>query len=248
MSLYVPPYPPTYYLHMISTDTAASTNGDEPRVAHPIRWTKPTAALLEHSERAALPLQMKAINKFRAAEAARSTNEIPQTATSGSSLELSVPQPVQPATSTSSNKRPYVEEISDDDIDERENARTNPKPKKARKAAARTDSDPVGEDGILIDIDVQSIADTGSTCELQTADIEEFFGATFDHTGSNGKVKKHCKCKICQKKCVLVNETTTLHQHAEANFAAKIVHGKKNLFESMLPGDVKARKEKAEHD
>ncbi|KAG1884575.1 kinase-like domain-containing protein [Suillus subluteus] len=79
---------------MISTDTATSTNGDEPRAAHPICWTKPTAALLEHSERAALPSQMKAINEFCAAEAARSTNESLQTATPGPSLDM--PQPVQP--------------------------------------------------------------------------------------------------------------------------------------------------------
>ncbi|KAG1877868.1 hypothetical protein DFJ58DRAFT_644237, partial [Suillus subalutaceus] len=47
----------------------------------------------------------------------------------------------------------------------------------------------------------------------------------------------------------LVNETTTLRRHAEANFAGKYrTWAKKNLFESMLPGDVKARKEKAEHD
>lgn len=114
---------------MISTDTAASTNGDEPRVARPIRQTKPTAALLEHSERAALPSQTKAIKEFRAAEAARTTNKIRHTATPDPSLAPSVPQQVQPATSTSSSKRPYDAEISDDDIDERENARTNPKRK-----------------------------------------------------------------------------------------------------------------------
>ncbi|KAG0706645.1 hypothetical protein DFH29DRAFT_900637 [Suillus ampliporus] len=130
---------------LICRYTAASTNGDEPRAARPIRQTKPTAALLEHSERAALPSQTKAINEFRTAEAARSANEIRHTATPGPSLVPSVPQQVQPAASTSSSKCP----ISDDDIDECENVRTNPKPKKAHKAAARTDSDSVGEDGIL---------------------------------------------------------------------------------------------------
>ncbi|KAG2030628.1 hypothetical protein BDR03DRAFT_986963 [Suillus americanus] len=129
---------------------------------------------------------MKAINEFRAAEAARFTNEILQTATPGPSLEPSVPQPVQPATSTSSNKHPYIKEISDDDIDEHENACTNPKHKKLKRWLQE------------LTWTQWLIADTGSTHELRTTDIEEFFSTTFDHTGSNGKVKKHRKCKICQ--------------------------------------------------
>ncbi|KAG1830039.1 hypothetical protein EV424DRAFT_1301465, partial [Suillus variegatus] len=44
-------------------------------------------------------------------------------------------------------------------------------------------------------------------------------------------------------------ETTTLRRHAEANFVGKYrTWAKKNSFESMLPGDVRACKEKAEHD
>jgi hypothetical protein len=112
---------------MINTDTAASTNGDEPCAACPICQTKPTVALLEHSERAALPLQTKAINEFHATEAARSANEILHTATPGPSLAPSVPQQVQPATSISSSKCPFVTEISDDDNDKHEDACTNPK-------------------------------------------------------------------------------------------------------------------------
>ncbi|KAG1786128.1 uncharacterized protein HD556DRAFT_1313686 [Suillus plorans] len=228
-------------------NTATSTNANKPRAACPICWTKPTAALLEHSEKAALPSQTKAINDFRAAEAAtKSTTENPQAATPAPSLEPSMMQPAI-STPTSSSKQAHIEEISDDD--ECEDARTNPKSKKPRKSASRTDSDLVGEDGILIDIDVQSIADTASTRELRTADIEESFGTTFEHTRSNGKVKKHRKCKFCRKQCMLVNETTTLRRHAEANFAGKYcTWAKQNSFESMLPGDVKARKDKAEHE
>ncbi|KAG2032843.1 hypothetical protein BDR03DRAFT_1014885 [Suillus americanus] len=183
---------------MISPDAVTSTNGNEPRAARPICQIKPTAALLEHSEKAALPSQTKAINKFRAAEATKSTTESPQNATPGPSLESST---AQSTISTSNNKHPYIEEILDDILpgdDECENACSNPKSKKPRKSTARMDSDLVGDDGILVDIDIQSIADAGSTRELRTADIEEFFGATFDHTRSNGKVKKHRKCKICQ--------------------------------------------------
>jgi hypothetical protein len=52
-------------------------------------------------------------------------------------------------------------------------------------------------DGIPVDVDVQSVADSGSTRESKTADIDEFYGAAFDHTGTTGKLKKHCKCKVC---------------------------------------------------
>jgi len=49
-----------------------------------------------------------------------------------------------------------------------------------------------------------------------------------------------------RKKCVLVNEITTLRRHAEAHFADKYRKwAKEHSFESMLPGDVKARKENA---
>jgi hypothetical protein len=54
----------------------------------------------------------------------------------------------------------------------------------------------VDADGIPIDVDVQSIMNTVSTREAKTADLDVFFGATFDHAGANGKVKKHRKCKI----------------------------------------------------
>lgn len=54
------------------------TDSDDEPIVHPrpIRRTKPTAALLQHSEKAALPSQTKAINKFRAAEAAKRALEV----------------------------------------------------------------------------------------------------------------------------------------------------------------------------
>jgi hypothetical protein len=55
----------------------------------------------------------------------------------------------------------------------------------------------VNTDGILADIDVQSIAKSGSAHEGRTADIDRFFGAPYDHQGANGKITKHRKCKIC---------------------------------------------------
>jgi hypothetical protein len=52
-------------------------------------------------------------------------------------------------------------------------------------------------DGIPVDVDVQSIVELEPTREGRTADIDRFFGDTFDHTGTNGRVKKHRKCKTC---------------------------------------------------
>ncbi|KAG2101028.1 uncharacterized protein F5147DRAFT_655374 [Suillus discolor] len=52
--------------------TVLTDGEDEPRVVRPICKIKPTAALLQHSEKVALPSQTKAINDFRAAEAAKS--------------------------------------------------------------------------------------------------------------------------------------------------------------------------------
>ncbi|KAG1827932.1 hypothetical protein EV424DRAFT_1319071 [Suillus variegatus] len=49
-----------------------------------------------------------------------------------------------------------------------------------------------------------------------------------------------------RKECILVNEISTLRRHAEAKFSAKYRKwAKEHLFESMLPGDIKARKENA---
>ena len=138
-------------------------------------------------------------------------------------MSVPVTVSVPPASSTShlgKSKRAWVEEIFDDDDladDERENAYTNlkcechvfniyrskkltnakPIAKKKRKSTVQADSEVVDTAGIPIDVDVQSIVDTRLTCEGKTADINEFFGTVFEQAGTNGKVKKHRKCKIC---------------------------------------------------
>lgn len=122
-------------------------------------------------------------------------------------------------------KRAYVSDDQDEpeseseiEIAEREDARTNPKPKgkhnllvseytylyisaKKTRTTLRTavapEQEAVDESGILADIDVQSIAETTSTREGRTADIEEFFSTPYDHQGAGGAIKKHRKCKIC---------------------------------------------------
>jgi hypothetical protein len=90
-------------------------------------------------------------------------------------------------------------DIEDESADEdhnsaRENARTNPKSHRKKQKALSPEL--VDGDGVLIDIDV-SILDPGSSREGKTADIDTFFGATFEQTGANGKVKKHRKCSVC---------------------------------------------------
>ncbi|KAG1801034.1 uncharacterized protein HD556DRAFT_1503210 [Suillus plorans] len=231
---------------------------DECCARWPVRQTKPTTTLLQHSEKMALPSQTKAINAFRAAEAVKlpdtrhASNAGADQATPSISLN-SPPGDTAPSGSSSAalekDKRTRVEEVLDDKSGgkEHEDARTNPRQKRLCKLAAPVD-DLVDNDGIPIDVDVQPIADMAPpTCKGKTADLNAFFGAMFDHAETNGKVKKHQKCKICLKQCILVNESTTLRRHAEANFAGKYRQwAKKHSFESMLPGDIKAQKEKAE--
>jgi len=123
---------------------------EDARIQRPQRKSKPTAALLEHSEAAALPSQQRRVEEFRAAEAARraaetwyaidqvraqpptnpSDSESPRgTPSAGPSVPVS-PSPSLP-TSDALEKRGFSEvdsENGDDDL-EREDARSNPKPK-----------------------------------------------------------------------------------------------------------------------
>jgi hypothetical protein len=46
-------------------------------------------------------------------------------------------------------------------------------------------------------MEVQSIADSVSTREGKTADLDKFFESAYECEGANGKVKKHRKCKVC---------------------------------------------------
>jgi hypothetical protein len=59
------------------------------------------------------------------------------------------------------------------------------------------DREDVDEDGILIDIDVQPIADAGPTREEKTRDLDQFFSKPFERANANGTVKKYRKCKVC---------------------------------------------------
>jgi hypothetical protein len=97
-----------------------------------VHKVKPTAALLEHSEKAALPSQTRAINAFRAAEALKcTTNDTHPLAAEPQAPILSTHAPnIDATTPETTRKRACVEEIDEDEIsgdDERENAWMNPK-------------------------------------------------------------------------------------------------------------------------
>jgi hypothetical protein len=102
-------------------------------VVHPVHKVKPTAALLEHSEKTALSSQTRAINAFHAAEALkRTTNDThplaaeppqaPILSTHAPNIDTTMPETIR--------KRVHVEEINEDEIsgdDECEDACTNQK-------------------------------------------------------------------------------------------------------------------------
>jgi hypothetical protein len=170
--------------------------------------------IVEAARRAAetkLAIETEAINVISSPNSSCSSSPV---APSGS--EGPVPSSTR-SSWKSKNKRAYVSDEEESD-DEWENARTNPKPPgtflslgsgyiaeikaSAKKSCALAISPEqevtiVNEDGILADIDVQSVAESGSTSESKTIDIDRFFSAPYDHLGANGKVTKHRKCKIC---------------------------------------------------
>ena len=57
------------------TGTVVPKGGKEPCVSCPAHKIKPTATILQHSEKAALPSQTKAVNEFHTAEAMRCAAE-----------------------------------------------------------------------------------------------------------------------------------------------------------------------------
>jgi hypothetical protein len=100
--------PTTCYPPMMSTET-------EHRVAHPVCKIKPTAALLQHAEKAALPSQTKAIHNFHTAEAAKHAAEHNSTL---SPTETAEPPRTSPIPSASSavdpRKRVHLEDSYED--------------------------------------------------------------------------------------------------------------------------------------
>jgi hypothetical protein len=136
---------------------------------------------------------------------------------------------------------------SGDDGETASEGRERPTKKKGLKQHTILDNpDAVDSDGFLQDIDVQSIVeDNIKSCDDPTLDIKEFFHPYFDKT-INGKSKKYRKCKKCLHHDGIVADTSTCRRHLEAKHSGLYRKwcGSVN-FESMLPGDVQARKIKA---
>jgi hypothetical protein len=112
---------------MMSTET-------EHHVARPVHKIKPTAALLQHAEKAALPSQTKAIHDFHTAEAAKHTAEHNSTSSPTKTAEPPCTSPIPSASSAvDPHKRVHPEDSYEDSYgefgnDEHENTHTNPKP------------------------------------------------------------------------------------------------------------------------
>jgi hypothetical protein len=49
-----------------------------------------------------------------------------------------------------------------------------PSAKKACQSTAASEPEALDDDSILVDIDVESVGDSGSTCEGKTVDIDQF--------------------------------------------------------------------------
>ena len=50
--------------------------------------------------------------------------------------------------------------------------------------------------GLLIDVDIQSVNDNSSSHEDKRQDVDNFFHASVMKE-VNGKSKRYCRCKIC---------------------------------------------------
>ena len=73
------------------TGTFVTDGEKEPHVEHPVCKTNSTAILLQHSEKATLSSQTKAVNKFHDVEAARHTAEISRSLNIYEQIQLLAP-------------------------------------------------------------------------------------------------------------------------------------------------------------
>ena len=70
--------------------------------------------------------------------------------------------------------------------------------KKTRTSLASKEPEPVDANGILADIDVQSI-DGASSSNAAKLDIDEFFGIPFEHAGKRGYGKNTGSANFARK-------------------------------------------------
>ncbi|THG97764.1 hypothetical protein EW026_g4311 [Hermanssonia centrifuga] len=144
---------------------------------------------------------------------------------------------------THAGKQPIV--LSEEDLDSADVSQQiqapNVKNKRPRLDPA---PDQVDADGFLEDIDVQEITLSAPTIKTPSRNCDKFFSKLFDSSLQNGdgKVKKHCNCTICKK--TLVADISTLRRHLGAYHALQYrAWALKENFKSMIPADVKSRRE-----
>ncbi|KAG2049979.1 hypothetical protein BDR06DRAFT_974799 [Suillus hirtellus] len=163
------------------TGTVHTDNENEPIVhPHPLCKIKPTAALLQHSEKAALPSQTKAINEFSCFGGSAQPKPVPPPLTAIPSSNVPPPPttipssnvPPPPSVIPLSNKHLHPDDtivnIKDkESVDKdhnlvRKDAHTNPKPHRKKQKAPDKSPELVDRDGVFININVL-ITDPGSS-------------------------------------------------------------------------------------
>ncbi|KAJ3011030.1 hypothetical protein NUW54_g2304 [Trametes sanguinea] len=125
-----------------------------------------------------------------------------------------------------------------------EAAAGSPPSPRRNTAAAAIDVDAVDAQGFLQDIQLSALDNTiRGRREEKTRDIDHFFGSV---STENGKRVRACTICSKHKKVLLVAEVTTLRRHLQALHEGRYRNwAEKNDFESMLPKDTKARRERA---
>lgn len=133
---------------MVGHSVIISDSKEDAHIQCPQCKSKPSAALLKHSEAAALPLQQRHVKKFHAAETQSAIDQLqhaqPPTDQSELPCELSCATlswsagpsvPVSPSPSLHASDTPEkwdfseIDSENEDEHDEHEDAQSNPKPK-----------------------------------------------------------------------------------------------------------------------
>ena len=132
-----------FIIFELSLLTMAGTREEGARISRPQRKSRPTAALLEHSEAPALPSQQRHIDEFHAAEAVKHVQpqavdeaQIHQTQPQSSHATPSAGPSIPPSSSLTpitldgpeKRKSSQVAPTTSENDSEREDARNNPKP------------------------------------------------------------------------------------------------------------------------
>ncbi|KAG6863128.1 hypothetical protein C0993_012772 [Termitomyces sp. T159_Od127] len=167
--------------------------------ARPTRRTLPTAKLTDENnlERPKLPFQRKAVDAYHEQQAqdaaSRSSNDhlVPEVTIVDEDLPESSQEPCNESDTVEPSASRHKHSIVLDSDDEIE---TRVPSKKPRVSLGNPTA--VGDNGLLADIDVQTINDEKATREDKRRDIDQFFHQPITKE-VGGKEKKYCICKVC---------------------------------------------------